>query len=173
MLCLARPFRRRGRAPTLRLMKPQAPFTPQPEPEAAFRIQGVDHVGIRVSDRTRALRFYAALGFVLNEDLPDHQAAELCNAQGVRLNLIFNAQPSPHNVLLDEARKWPGLTHVAFVVDDLERLGRGLAVQGARPTEGPLRIGRRRIAVFFRDPDGNVLEFNQLTPEETLHAPPP
>jgi len=29
-------------------------------------------------------------------------------------------------------------------------------------TEGPHPIGPRRIALFIRDPDGNVLEFNQL-----------
>lgn len=137
-----------------------------PAPDEACAIRGIDHVGIRVSDRDRALRFYEALGFRLEHDLPEHHAAELSNAQGVRLNLIFNAEPASHNVLLDEERKWPGLTHVAFLVDELPVLMRHMALLEAAPTEGPLHIGRRRVTVFFRDPDGNVLEFNQL-----IHPP--
>ena len=29
-------------------------------------------------------------------------------------------------------------------------------------TEGPIEIGGRRLTLFIRDPDRNVLEFNQL-----------
>ena len=122
----------------------------------------IDHVGIRVSDRARALRFYQHLGFEGVRDLPDHEAAELENALGTRLNLIFNAEPSRANVLLDGPRKWPGLTHVAFEVPSLDALIAHLARIHHFPTEGPVRIGSRRVAVFFRDPDGNVLEFNEL-----------
>lgn len=184
MQCRARCFRAAATASTLAGMEPTPRSLPPRPPLAPFVIEGVDHVGIRVSSRDVALSFYEGLGFRLAEDLPEHQAAELCNAQGVRINLIFNAQASAINVLQDVERKWPGLTHVAFVVDDLDRLCRTLSARGRHPTEGPLRIGRRRVAVFFRDPDGNVLEFNQLTDdpcgdpsfppsEEIHHAPPP
>ena len=67
-------------------------------------------------------------------------------------------------MLLDAPIKVPGITHPAFVVDDLGKLQVWLGGQGIVITEGPHNIGERRIALFIRDPDGNVLEFNQLIP---------
>ncbi|WP_085317836.1 VOC family protein [Derxia lacustris] len=128
------------------------------------RLLGFDHAGIRVSDRAEALDFYARLGFRLTLDLPAHRACELESADGARINLIFNGvrQPGRANVLLDAPVKLPGITHAAFVVDDLDGLQALLARHGIAITEGPHPIGPRRIALFIRDPDGNVLEFNQL-----------
>ncbi|WNW09998.1 VOC family protein [Pseudomonas sp. DTU_2021_1001937_2_SI_NGA_ILE_001] len=140
---------------------------PNPHRVNPARIQAYDHIGIRVSNRTRALAFYQALGFVESASFPEHEANEMLSADGVRINLIFNGArlPDAHNVLLDAAVKLPGITHPAFIVDDLQRLQDWLGEQGIRVTQGPHRIGPRRIALFIRDPDGNVLEFNQLIPE--------
>ncbi|MDD2867851.1 VOC family protein [Neomegalonema sp.] len=131
------------------------------------RISAYDHVGIRVSDRRRALAFYEGLGFVESARFPAYEANEMVTADGVRINLIFNAarRPGLRNVLLDEPVKLPGVTHPAFVVDDLEALQEWLGARNIRITEGPKPIGPRRIALFIRDPDGNVLEFNQLIPQ--------
>lgn len=128
------------------------------------RIVAYDHVGIRVSDRRRALDFYQGLGFVESAAFPEYEANEMLSQDGVRINLIFNGTRRPHasNVLLDEPIKLPGMTHPAFIVDDLEVLQAWLSSQGITITEGPHHIGPRRIALFIRDPDGNVLEFNQL-----------
>lgn len=128
------------------------------------RLLGYDHVGIRVTERERALTFYRRLGFEERVVFHGHEANEMVSADGLRINLIFNgaARAGGRNILLDEAVKWPGATHPAFIVDDLERLQALLAAAGIRITEGPHRIGPRRIALFIRDPDGNVLEFNQL-----------
>ncbi|MEE9099163.1 MULTISPECIES: VOC family protein [Pseudomonas] len=132
---------------------------PNPSPILAY-----DHIGIRVSDRSRALAFYEALGFVESMRFSDFEANEMLAPSGVRINLIFNGarQLNAHNVLLDAPIKLPGITHPAFIVEDLEALQGWLLQQGITITEGPHRIGPRRIALFIRDPDGNVLEFNQL-----------
>ncbi|MCU1719151.1 VOC family protein [Pseudomonas sp. 5P_3.1_Bac2] len=128
------------------------------------RISAYDHIGIRVSDKPRAMAFYQALGFVQSADFPLYEANEMLTADGVRINLIFNGarQPDAHNALLDAPVKLPGMTHPAFIVDDLQALQQWLGAQGIAITEGPHAIGPRRIALFIRDPDGNVLEFNQL-----------
>ncbi|WP_339487873.1 VOC family protein [Pseudomonas sp. EL_65y_Pfl2_R95] len=128
------------------------------------RICAYDHIGIRVSDKPRAIAFYQALGFVESATFPLYEANEMLTADGVRINLIFNGarQANAHNVLLDAPLKLPGMTHPAFVVDDLHALESWLNEQGIVITEGPHHIGPRRIALFIRDPDGNVLEFNQL-----------
>lgn len=128
------------------------------------RIQAYDHIGIRVSDKIRSMVFYQALGFVESASFPKFEANEMITSDGVRINLIFNGTrvPKAHNALLDAPIKLPGMTHPAFIVDDLQALESWLGAQGITITEGPHHIGPRRIALFIRDPDGNVLEFNQL-----------
>lgn len=131
-------------------------------------VRAYEHVGIRVTDRKRAVQFYKMLGFRHVLDLPEHEANEMTNDAGVTINLIFNGVPreGSRNILLDEPVKWPGITHPAFIVDDLDDLVALLQREGVRITEGPHMIGVRRRALFVRDPDGNVLEFDELIKEE-------
>jgi catechol 2,3-dioxygenase-like lactoylglutathione lyase family enzyme len=123
-----------------------------------------EHVGIRVSDRARALAFYAGLGFQEEIDHAESpsKAVEIVNEHGLRINLICNGEPQPdaHNVLQDDPRKLPGLTHIAFAVDNLQAAMDYVRQSGLRITEGPRELPRRRY-FFFRDPDGNVIELNE------------
>lgn len=137
------------------------------------RIRQFDHVGIRVSDRQQAVAFYEQLGFREIRCFEQHEANEMESPDGVRINLIFNATRLPHgrNVLLDEPVKLPGMTHPAFVVDDLYSLKDWLEEAGIAITEGIHRLGPRRITLFIRDPDRNVLEFNQLVAEPASASP--
>lgn len=132
--------------------------------KAPIQVLAYDHVGIRVSHKQRALNFYQSLGFTETAFFPDYEANEMMSVQGVRINLIFNASRhlQSKNILLDSAIKLPGVTHPAFIIDDIKALENWLNAKGICITEGPKAIGPRRIALFIRDPDGNVLEFNQL-----------
>ena len=127
-----------------------------------LRIAAYDHVGIRVTDRATALAFYKTLGFKPDPRFTTDRVAEVV-AGTVRINLIFNgtARPNANNILLDEATKWPGLTHAAFIVDRLDDVMDWAARHRAAITEGPVDWDRR-LTCFLRDPDGNVLEFNEL-----------
>lgn len=127
-----------------------------------FAITAYEHVGIRVTDRAVATAFYEKLGWREVADLPEAEANEMRNAAGVRINLIFNGVPRRSNVLQDEPEKYPGVTHAAFVVDDLDALMDALAAQGIAITEGPVIFDGRRRTIFIRDPDWNVLELNEL-----------
>ncbi len=129
------------------------------------RIQGYDHVGIRVSDRARALKFYQKLGFVADPSFTTERVAEIVSGDGTRINLIFNGvgQPQAHNILLDNPVKLPGFTHAAFIVHELSAVLEWASHEGLVITEGPVDWGRR-MTCFVRDPDGNVLEFNELKP---------
>jgi catechol 2,3-dioxygenase-like lactoylglutathione lyase family enzyme len=124
-------------------------------------ITAYDHVGLRVTDRARALAFYADLGFAIDPNYTNDRVAEIVSASGVRINLIFNGVQRENNVLLDESDKWPGYTHAAFVVESLDAILTWAAERGVVITEGPVDWGRR-LTCFLRDPDGNVLEFNEL-----------
>jgi catechol 2,3-dioxygenase-like lactoylglutathione lyase family enzyme len=132
-----------------------------------MRIQGFDHVGIRVSDAERALQFYAKLGFRPDPEFTNDEVAEIVADDGTRINLIFNgtAREGAHNILLDEPTKWPGYTHGALIVDSLQELLDWAASENVTITEGPVDWGRR-LTCFLRDPDGNVLEFNELLPRD-------
>ena len=65
-------------------------------------------------------------------------------------------------MLLDESVRLPGITHLALVVDSLTQVMARMRELGIAITEGPLQVGRRRVICFVRDPDGNVVEFDEL-----------
>lgn len=134
-----------------------------------FNVTSYEHVGIRVTDRVQATRFYEALGWKEEIDLPEHKANEMVNASGIYINLIFNGVPRENgkNILQDESVKHPGMTHAAFIVDDLDALVGKLGQEGIRITDGPHVYSGRRKVIFVRDPDGNVLEFNELLADAT------
>lgn len=125
-----------------------------------------DHVGIRVADLATAEAFYAKLGFLADpeEDAPHLRARGLVNSARLRIHLIYNGKPHENgNVLMDVAEKWPGYTHAAFIVDDLDGLALWFDREGVQITEGPVVYGSgRRKVLFIRDPDRNVLEFNEI-----------
>lgn len=133
-----------------------------------FKILNYEHVGIRVSSREAAIAFYQQLGFRVAADQPEHQAVEMCNAAGVYINLIYNAEKRSRNILLDEPIKHPGVTHPAFVVDSLDAVLARMRELGVAITEGPEMIGDRRRVCFIRDPDGTVLEFDEILKEPAI-----
>jgi catechol 2,3-dioxygenase-like lactoylglutathione lyase family enzyme len=131
-----------------------------------LKILTYDHVGVRVTDVARSLAFYLSLGFRVDTRNSTETALEIINDAGVRLNLILNgvATPQGDNVLMDRSPKWPGFTHAAFVVDSLAAILQWAARADVAISEGPVDWGRR-ITCFLRDPDSNVLEFNELKPD--------
>ena len=128
------------------------------------KILSIDHIGIRVTDRDVSRAFYAQFGFVETDYFQADQANEMETPSGVRINLIMNGakRPQDKNILLDEPIKYPGITHLALVVGNLSELQTWLQANKIAITEGPVQLSPRRITLFIRDPDGNVLEFNQL-----------
>ncbi len=129
-------------------------------------ITGFAHVGIRVRDLDTSRAFYANLGFefVAGPVGPD-PAAILAHPSGTVINFILNAASGgSENVLMDLPDKHPGYTHMALAVTDLAAVQEALESHGIRITEGPVEFPGAR-ALFVRDPDGNVIEFNQSVPE--------
>ena len=123
-----------------------APFCRYARSVRAPVITAYEHVGIRVTNRFIAKAFYEKLGFREETYLPEHHANEMVNEAGVYINLIFNGvkRPNSKNVLQDGHLKYPGVTHAAFVVEDMDALMRVLADNDIRVTEGPICIGARR-----------------------------
>ena len=124
-------------------------------------ISGVDHIGIRVKDLTRALEFYRVLGFDLHWKAEHDAVAVIRNARDVEINLIYNANAGRDgkNILMDVGEKYPGYTHVALRVESIRGAIDALRENGISISQGPVSFGRDgHVSVFVRDPDLNVVE---------------
>ena len=127
---------------------------------AEIAIQKFDHLGVRVTDKDRALAFYRSLGFEVKYEADFDAVVVIKNAAGVELNLIVNGvdRTGGKNILMDVPEKHPGLTHIAFRVADIRRTIAGLHDTGTAITQGPVTFGDGHVSVFVRDPDRNVIE---------------
>jgi lactoylglutathione lyase len=134
-------------------------------------IPRVDHIGIRVKDLDRAMKFYAVLGFELLGKAENDAVAVVKNAHEVELNLIYNANADigGKNILMDVGEKYPGYTHVALRVSSIKAAIEALRANDIKITQGPVSFGRDgHVSVFVRDPDRNVVELRGR--EEDLSA---
>ena len=134
-------------------------------------IEKFDHIGIRITDRVRSIKFYEALGFKVTFE-PDFDAVVVMkNDSGVEINLVVNGVDlnDRKNILMDIPEKHPGLTHVAFRIDSITATISSLEKNNIAISQGPVTFGRDgHVSVFIRDPDRNTLELRGRTEEEEI-----
>lgn len=126
------------------------------------QITRINHVGLRVRDLALTRAFYERLGFeFLAGPVGPEPVAIMEHPSGVNINFILNASPgaSPGNVLMDEATKHTGYTHIALEISDAPAAMRQLEELGIPITE-TVEFGDA-VFFFIRDPDGNVIEFHR------------
>jgi lactoylglutathione lyase len=123
-------------------------------------IGGFDHIGIRITERKKALDFYAILGFEVALEVDFDAVIVLKNKSGIELNLIVNGVDhlGSKNILMDVPEKYPGITHVAFAVSDIKKSIDHLKNHHIKITQGPVSFGDGHVSIFFRDPDKNTIE---------------
>lgn len=126
-------------------------------------VSGLAHIGIRVHDLARAVRFYELLGFSKTAGpIGPEPVAILEHPSGLEVNLILNApNASEPNVLMDVPEKHPGITHFALLCADIMAAKERLESANIYLSGGPIRFGPGAQGIFVRDPDGNVIELHQ------------
>ena len=133
-----------------------------------LEIEQVNHIGIRIGDKTRSVAFYSLLGFKQLDDAGFEQGHPIIMRHpcGVVLNLLGpSTVAGVSNVLMDIEAKHAGITHFALTVSSLARTKaflqqHGIEITGAFSFKG-------MSAVFIRDPDRNVIELDAYDAGET------
>ena len=129
-----------------------------------------DHVGIRITDRDRAIPFYESLGFKIEVEVDFDSVIVMKNLSGVEINLIVNGidLTEGKNILMDVPEKHTGFTHVAFRVGSILETMKTLEENDITITQGPVTFGRDgHVSVFVRDPDRNTIELRARVEDES------
>jgi catechol 2,3-dioxygenase-like lactoylglutathione lyase family enzyme len=126
-------------------------------------IRGLDHLALTVADVDRTLAFYRrVLGAeVLYEELwrAGKIPVAVLQVGASRLTVHDAAKPGLPNA----AVATPGSADICFRFDgSLDEAAAHLAAEGVEVVEGPVprpaADGRVGASIYFRDPDGNLLE---------------
>jgi catechol 2,3-dioxygenase-like lactoylglutathione lyase family enzyme len=138
-------------------------------------VRRLSHHGLCVSDLSLALAFYRdGLGFheVARLDFADAGTQRLLGLPGAKLEAVYLRRdgttlellhfPRPGTQLATAPRAMnqTGLTHLSFLVDDLDATLASLAALGAHALE-ETRLGGGGAgprAIFVTDPDGTRIE---------------
>ena len=120
------------------------------------RIQGIESVGICVTDLARAVAFYKQLGF---EEAGEDSRGRVLRAGNAQLLLFGSRHPHPHAQTrgFALALNAPGLDHLSLRVRDVDGLHAALSALGVAFSRPPLdEVWGWRLAQL-KDPDGNNL----------------
>ena len=148
-------------------------------------IKSVQHVGITVSNLDEALHFFSDLLGL--EALPFREASgerieTILGIPGVSVRLSGVKTPDGKNIELIEylASKGerinlkisnPGVTHISFVVDDIQKMYDDLTAKGVNFISPPYWGGKTIAGMdwgvcFFKGPDGISIELMQAPKNE-------
>lgn len=137
----------------------------------------LNHIAISTPDIQRSLKFYSdLLGFSITYDSMFYPEkidliTNLNNAKGrvvmvskddLAIELFEFASPKPHPMSPQRPVCDHGITHLCLEVDNIEEEYRRLSSQGVIFHCPPQTFGTAK-ATYGRDPDGNVIEFLQLS----------
>jgi catechol 2,3-dioxygenase-like lactoylglutathione lyase family enzyme len=130
-----------------------------------FKLDGIDHVAINVSDLKRALEFYTGiLGLKISEREFQKPGVEYFLDCGSSLIGLIQGEMKGKEHFFDDGGV--GANHVGFRVskNDFDR-----AVEVLKQKNVPIRFLKKREkswSAYFSDPDGNKLEITAWPKED-------
>ena len=152
-------------------------------------LESIDHVNLVVEDLDGMAKFYESLlGFKVTRrvTIRGEWIDETVGLQGVIAEVIYLDLPSGPRVELiqyrapaarrpdgPESSNTPGLRHIAFRVRDIENIVSTLRAAGVNFFSDVQRVPTEQVSyggdvqkhiVYFRDPEGNLLEFCEYKP---------
>jgi catechol 2,3-dioxygenase-like lactoylglutathione lyase family enzyme len=119
-------------------------------------IQGIDNIGVCVTDVARAVQFYQRLGF----QVVFESARGATVALGTAKLFLFPAQSggAVHRDLGIEGKP-AGIDHISFLVDDVDALHASFTASGIDAGPAPTDQDWGARAFGLTDPDGTNLFF--------------
>jgi len=121
-------------------------------------LKGIDHIAITVTDRDKTVKFFKEiLGLQVSSSFYD---------QGEKSQIVFLKCPEEPGVAQveilapDNPPAEKGLTHLAFLVDNIEEVYNKLKSQGVQ-FEFPVAESAGLKYTYFRGPQGVILEIIQ------------
>jgi phosphoribosylformimino-5-aminoimidazole carboxamide ribotide isomerase len=125
---------------------------PKLEEISGIPIQGINHVGVYVSDLDRSVSFYEQLGFTKEADRGFNKGRPVVmrHHSGIAINLINQAE-----------RGNAGQAQIALEVSSLSQTRAFMDYNGI-PMENP-RDDDGSGPVFVKDPDNNLIELNRFS----------
>lgn len=152
-------------------------------------IRGLHHVALSVTDFDVSIKFYVdLLGFKIADQvnwptgtteidtvvgLQDSSARHaLLKAGNAYVELFQFLTPAGKPAIRGRPVHDVGITHMAFDVTDIDAIHERLSKAGVSFHSNPVTLGGLARTVYGRDPDGNVVEFQQIIdPKAKFHLP--
>ena len=119
-------------------------------------IQGVDNIGICGKDLKRAISFYEKLGFT--KAYENNRGVTM--VAGTAKLFVFQSRqsnPAPANRRFTLFDNPPGIDHISFVVEDVDRIYADARSKGVVFNSEPQDQDWGARVASLRDPDGNNL----------------
>ncbi|MCP4750620.1 MAG: VOC family protein [Proteobacteria bacterium] len=141
-------------------------------------ICGIHHTALSIKDMERSLAFYRdllGLEVVMDQSWENSPKAEKIlgvNNPAARhvhlkcgnayIELYQFKQPEPAPMAEDRPVHDRGITHLCLDVKDVDAEYERLSKEGIVFHSDPVNLGPKCRCVYGRDPDGNVIEFQEL-----------
>jgi catechol 2,3-dioxygenase-like lactoylglutathione lyase family enzyme len=118
-------------------------------------IQGVDNIGICVRDLGRTVSFYEKLGFT--KAFENDRGCTLI--AGSSKLFVFQTKAHAKSVHREFSlfENPPGIDHISFLVDDIDKTYTALKARGIKFSSKPAEQDWGARTVTLNDPDGNNL----------------